>query len=110
MQVTIKDFGYGHLEYRYEGVGGKHVFSSYDEVCRHTRMRIDNAIEKAKNDKKLSFEEAFDKQMLSRLKKLKNYQKIVCAVTLLYAAGYTDLADRYEAILLLRELRDEWED
>lgn len=72
--------------------------NKYSELWSHTKMRIDNAENKAKD------RDDFCKKMIQRLMKIKNRQKVDYAIAYLKEKGYEDIADMYESKIMMDDL------
>lgn len=100
MTIT-EDYEY----YSYQGIAGTRQYHKHDKLVLHTYKRINNALAKLYN---LSYTERlakFNCAMLGRLKKLKNLDKIIIAIIILYDLGFTDLANQYESSIVLNFLQ-----
>lgn len=68
------------------------------ELWHHTKMRIDNAKNKAKD------EEDFKKKMVQRLLKIKKEEKVYYAIAYLRDCEYNEIVEIYEGKILMDEL------
>lgn len=72
--------------------------NKFSRLWEHTKMRIDNARKKAKND------EDFEKKMITRLMKIQNVEKVCYAIEYLNELGYDNIVDIYNSKMLIDEL------
>ena len=89
-------------------IDGKTIFVP-SVVWAHTRMRIENAVDKAKEKEKKgkNFKEEFNKLMETRLYKMEKIEKLFCAIAVLHSNGYEDLAETYYSKIVLKRLAGE---
>lgn len=83
----------------------KIYIDKYSELWRHTVMRIQNAEQKATVNGKLD-NEKFTKQMITRLHRIQNIEKVHYAISVLLDRGHKDVAEIYDSRLVMELLAD----
>ena len=82
--------------YIYDGIAGRKEFFKDSRSIVHANMRINNALSKVGNNKK------FFELMITRLKKLRKIDKVICSIICLYVKGFY----YYESIIFLDQLKE----
>jgi hypothetical protein len=70
----------------------------HSELWKHTKMRIDSAKSKAKDD------EDFQKKMVTRLLRIKHDEKVYYAIAYLRDCKYDQVVEIYEGKILMDQL------
>lgn len=89
-----------HTMYIYDGIAGRKEFFKDSRLVANTNMHIENILSKVRNNKK------FFELMITRLKKLRKIDKVICSIICLYKKGFCDIANYYESIVLLEQLKE----
>lgn len=83
----------------YYTIMNKEVYIDKDsELWKHTKMRIDDAKNKSKDD------EQFQKKMVTRLLRIKHDEKVYYAIAYLRDCKYDQVVEIYEGKILMDQL------